>query len=353
MEYVVALLKNKNKLILLPIDAIKDGKVSEKDIIELRCIGCGEKAHVYHSKLGDLSFRCEKHNNDCSELQKEDNDDNKYILKKKKIYSDTYTCIDLLLYGSDRAPKENKVIEMPPIEFPGDEGQDDNPQKQDKNEDDFGNDGIEKKELTPEELEKINKLIKKIDPNTPEGAEQLEELFRYEFKIKNIKTMSPLFKAIKEIGYGFDMGDGRTARDVVLDEYSLRKIRRTGFEGSKIALLVRLKPEEIAYLKKTKVIRESKYEPIEYVYLKDAFSSDIENAIIFKVKCQNPKQNIYFKNKVMGSKKDNIKKDSKPYIVIFSFWEKVQNSFMAVYSANITFRQYAFFSDVNIGAVDE
>ena len=353
MEYVVALLKNENKPILLPIDAIKDGKVSEKDIVELRCIGCGEKAHVYHSKLGELSFRCEKHIDDCSELKKDDNDDYKYILKKKKIYSDTYTCIDLLLYGSDRAPKENKEIETPTTELPGEDKKESNPENQENGEDVLGNDEVEKKELTPEEFDKINKLIEEIDPNTPEGAEQLEELFRYEFKIKNIKTMSPLFKAIKEIGYGFDMGDGRTARDVVLDEYSLRKIRRTGFEGSRIALLVRLKPEEIAYLKRAKVIRESKYEPIEYVYLKDAFSSDIEDAIIFKVKCQNPKQNIYFKNKVMGSKKDNIKKDPKQYIVIFSFWEKVQNSFMAVYSANITFRQYAFFSDVNIGTVDE
>lgn len=353
MDYVVALLKNKNKAIILSIDAIKDGKVSEKDIVELRCIGCGEKAHVYHSKLGELSFRCEKHKNDCSELKKADNDDYKYILKKKKIYSDTYTCIDLLLYGNDRAPKEKTIIETSPIELSGEENQNINLDNKGNNANDLGDYETERKELTPEELERINKLIEKIDPNTPEGAEQLEELFTYEFKTKNIKTMSPLFKAIKEIGYNFDMGDGRTARDVVLDEFSLRKIRRTGFEGSKIAILKRPDPNELNYLRKTKVITESKYEPLEYVYLKDAFSSDIEDAVIFKIKCQNPKQNIYFKNKVMGSKKDNIKKDPKQYIVIFSFWEKIPNSFMAVYSADITFRQYAFFSDINIGVIDE
>lgn len=352
MEYAICLLKNKEKPILISIDVIKDGKISEKDIIELRCIGCGEKAHVYHSKLGDFSFRCEKHKEDCSEFKKEENDDNKYILKKKRIYSDTYTCLDLLLYGSDRAPKETNEKNIPPIELPGTDDQNDDSNTQEPNVNDLG-DIKEKKELTPEELEQINKLIESIDPNTPEGAEQLEELFRYEFKTKNIKTMSPLFKAIKEIGYGFNMGDGRTAGDVVLDEYSLRRIRRIGFEGSKIALLVRLKPEELAYLKRVKVIRESKYDPMEYVYLRDAFSSDIEDAIIFKVKCQNPKQNIYFKNKVMGSKKDNIKKDSRPFIVIFSFWKKIANSYMAVYSADITFRQYAFFSDIKIGEVDK
>ena len=171
MEYAIALLKNKNKPILLSIDAIKDGEISEKDLIELRCIGCGEKAHVYHSKLGEFSFRCEKHKEDCSELNKDENDDYKYILKKKRIYSDTYTCLDLLLYGSDRAPKEENKIDVPPIVLPKIDNQDDSENNQEPNEDDLGN-AIEKKELTPDELEQINKLIESIDPNTPEGAEQ-------------------------------------------------------------------------------------------------------------------------------------------------------------------------------------
>ena len=296
---------------ILTIEELQSGMISEQSLGRLECPCCHKVAHVYHSINGVMAFRAKQHDPECNILLEEDEDE-KYKVRRIRIYTDVTLNNDLILYGNDRAPYK---------------------------------------------LSAMDEAISKIDPKlamnkyTPDEAERYEEAYQYEFRVKNIESTSSLFKEIKANGYGYNMGDGRIAADLLLDEGALYTFRRSRFTGLKIALLTRCNGDDLKYLNSIG-LGNLPGKPIEYVFLKDAYVTDIKNAVIFKVKAKNIEQNNYFKTLIMGSKKDPIKpRDKRNYIVIYTFWTPVPNDFIRVYTADITFRQYALVDDIKIGEV--
>lgn len=331
MDEVFALLNGGTDVFVLDIEMVRQGRVLEKDIEKMWCIECEAPAHIYHHESGYISFRAIPHKPGCYTQTKEGDQDEKLLVKTKTIYTDTTLYKDLILYGNDRAP-------APPKPEPGD----------DDGGDEKRNDVIEQTEGEDENLVEGNEPLM-FDPDQ---FEKQEIALRYKFNIKKISCIKTLFREIQAVGYSFDMGDGLTAGDLVLDEFALHEVRRTGFSGERIIIAKRCSPEDINYLRHIGLLLPGQHS-MDYVFLRDAFSTKVENAIFFKVKCKNALQNSHFKDLVMGSKKDSKKKDSRKYIVIYSFFKREANDYNQVYSADITFRQYGFFNDIRIGGKND
>ena len=330
MEEVYALIKGENKPCVLNIESVRSGAVLEKDIEKMWCINCGAPAHIYHHESGYISFRSMPHKNGCPTQTKEWEQDEKLLVKQKTIYTDMFFNKDLILYGNDRAP-----IVKPGIGFSDDEEKGEN-----------NNSPEDNIEENPSAVVPGDNDLMMYDPDQ---LEKKELAIWYKFGIKKLSCVKSLFREIKSVGYSFNMGDGMTAADYVLDNIALHEVRRTGIGRKEvIAITKRCAPEYMAYLRKIGLLSPGKHN-LDYTILKDAYSTKIENAIFFKVKCKNQAQNEHFKNLVMGSKKNSINKDNRKFIVIYSFFEQESNDYNQVYVAEITFRQYGLFSNVDIG----
>ena len=330
MEYVYAQIKGEAEPCFLNIETIRQGKVLEKDIIKMWCTNCGAPAHVYHHESGLVSFRSIPHRDGCPTQSKEWEQDERLLVKQKRIYTDTVLNRELILYGNDRAPVVN-----PDIDYSDDEEK--------------GEDGNSVEGNTEENPGAIVPGDNNLIMYDPDQLEKRELAIWYRFKTKILSCIKSLFREIMSVGYSFNMGDGKTAADYVLDNIALHEVRRTGI-GKKevIAIAKRCAPEDMAYLRKIGLLSPGKHN-LDYIILKDAYSTNIENAIFFKVKCKNQAQNEHFKNLIMGSKKNSINKDNRKFIVIYSFFEQEPNDYNQVYVAEITLRQYGLFSNVDIG----
>lgn len=345
MELVIAKIRGYEELKEITIEDVKSGRISEEDIVMMWCSYCGLVAHIYHYPNGTLAFRCKKHRKDCSSQKEDELENERLILKKKKIYTNTTLNNDLILYGNDRAPNIKVHLDT-------DEPEDDIKNEEENNIDLNGADINVKESTSEEKTENAEDIISNQQTNellsTPDDEIKKEEAYYYEFGEKNIACTSSLFKEIKAHGHEFNMGDGRTAADLLLDDIALHTIRRQGFEGIKIALLTRPNKDDIEFLKKNNLYYLGG--GLDYTILKDAYSTNPENTLYFKVRCKNIEQNEYFKNLVMGSKlESSIKKDERKYIVIYAVWKRIVNDFVSLYMADITFRQYAFVKDITIG----
>lgn len=323
------------------IDAFASGQLQEDKVEEITCTGCGNKAHIYHfDKDGSMSFRCKKHKKGCPTQAKEEQHDEKLIVKKKKIYKDITLNNDLILYGNDRAPSKPKEPTPGP-----DEGDNADIDVNTAN-------GIE----TPQTSEQPNDCIEGSDmpsneqftETTPDKLFEYETAHYYEFGIKNIASTKSLIYEIKAKGLQFNMGDGRVAADLLLNDIQLHTVRKTGFSGLKIAITTRLTKTDIKFLKEHNLYPEGKDD--EWTIVKDAYSEDPENTIYFKIKCKNNEQNKYLKYLISGKVDDpRIRRDARKYLIVYTFWEREVNDFVSIYKAEITYRQYAFFDDIKIG----
>lgn len=332
MDEVYATLKGESKPCILNIEAVRLGEVSEKDILETWCMDCGAPAHIYHYEDGQMSFRSIPHKSGCPTQTKEGRQDEKLLVKKINIYTDTILNKALILHGNDRAPSPVK-----PLPGPGDESG----EKE--------NNGVESQDDSNGPLPANGDRDDDILMFDPDQLEKREMAIWYKFGIKTLSCIKSLFRGIKRVGYSFNMGDGLTAADYVLDDIALHTVRKTGFNGTKIAILKRCSPEDMRYLIKIGLLSHGK-QNMDYIFLKDAYSTRIENAILFKIRCKNPEQNDHFKNLIMGSKKDSLKRDSRKYVVVFSFFKRIPNDYNQVYIADITYRQYGLFGNIEIGS---
>lgn len=340
MDYVNAINKGYESVTKLYIESIRTGKISEQDIYKMWCPYCGATAHIYHYTNGTMSFRCKNHRGGCLSQLEDEQENERLIVKKVKIYNNTTLNNELILYGNDRAPAI-KPVDRPDEEEPRDD-------EDISTEENFDNTSSKDNDIN--ELNGAPNVPTNLDDiiSTPDEEERKEEAYYYEFGEKNIACTSSLFKEIKAHGHEFNMGDGRTAGDLLLDDIALHKIRREGFEGIKIALLTRPNKDDIKFLKDNGLYNLGG--GIEYAILRDAYSTNPEDALFFKVKCKNVEQNDYFKDLVMGNKRDaNVVKDPRQYIVIYAIWTRVANNYVSLYTSDITYRQYAFVKDIKIG----
>ena len=335
MDKVYAKIKGSSTTFVLEIEQIRNGSVLEQDIEEMWCIDCGAPAHIYHHENGHISFRSIPHKKGCYTQTVEGEQDEKLLVKAKRIYIDTEINRDLILYGNDREP----CPEPPSID------PDDDSSKEKNHDSDAGD-----QEPAGESLF-CDPDFNPVNYN-PDDLEKRDTAYYYRFGIKRISCIKTLFNEIRAKGFGFDMGDGHSAGNLVLDNVALKTIRRTGFAGEKIVILRRCGPGEITYARKIGLLSGSGTS-LDYVVLKDAFSLKPENMIFFLLKCKNQKQNEYFKDLIMGSSKKFVNKDGRKYIVVYSFFKAIPNDYNQVYKADITFRQYGLFNDVSIGDRDD
>lgn len=343
MEEITAKRRGYKKPELINIEEIRSGKINESEIEKMWCSFCGALGHIYHyTKDGTIFFRCTKHHDGCESQSEDEKENDRLIVKKKKIYTNTTLNNDLILFGKDRAPIIK--IKNEPKDDDGDgekEGDGDNNIPPEINPGKEPDDTTNNPTPTPED--EPGEIL-----STPDEEERKEEAFYYEFGEKNISCTSLLFKEIQAVGYSFNMGDGRTAGDLLLDDIALHKIRREGFRGLKIALLTRPSKEDVEFLKKNKLYYTEGN--LEHLFLKDAFATNPEDTIFFDIKCQNKEQDRFFKTLVMGSKYNtDVQKDRRKYIVVYSMFERIPNEFVSIYRAEITFRQYAFTNNITIG----
>ena len=278
---------NPERKIISAKDDILTGKYAEDDIIELRCFYCKELAQLVHDPKRILHFRAE-HPDNCPCV----NDGREH--KIYKITDDTIADdVENIVNFQDNAPREPFV---PPL----------------------GGDGPEKGNgiIPPNDIDDIDRVI--------------------QHGVRYIHTVRGLYNLIRERGPDADLGNGKTGRDLLLDDRALLDVRwNKDLRGIRIAIATRVNPKTLSHEINI---------PLGYVLFKDRFSENEPDTVYFLVKLRHEEQNKEFRNKVMGTKDDPTIRDPHKDILLLAKWTKIPNDYYLVVSGEINSRCYSFFN---------
>ncbi len=270
----------------MPVDIKRDilfGRIDEKDISDMRCPLCGAPAHIVHDTAREWHFRA-RHEPDC-DIVKDGREHKVHKVNEKTIIDD----LDNILYHRDLAPT------ITPGPKPGV---------------DPGADPHE----NPADIDDIDTVIK--------------------YGTRYIRSVGGIYSYILANGLDADIGDGMTGRDLFLTARELREVRRNGMNGKKVAITKR-------FFQKT--LKHPLHVPSGFTCLRDAFATDIENAVFFLVKLSREDQNHVFRDKIMGNPDNPNAKDIHRNILLLGNWRVSPNDFYHVFiSDDINSRCYKF-----------
>ena len=132
---------------------------------------------------------------------------------------------------------------------------------------------------------------------------------------------------------------------IFLRRSTLRKFKEDWGSAEKLVVTRRCIPSKLAHEIQV---------PKGYIVLRDAYSSDDEEAIYFIVKVVHPAYNKKFKEKLFGREPQKgeetllgtatrrVGKDPHKNIVVFARWKKMKHSHYRVFKAELNSRMYAF-----------
>lgn len=257
----------------VPIEMERDilsGAIKMNELSDLRCPICDAQAQLARYTTRKWHFRA-AHEPTCDIV----NDGQKH--KAHRINEDTLIdTVDTILNYTDHAPSSSE--KKPPKPVGEDE---DDPTK------------------TDDDTDEIDTVVK--------------------YGIRRIHSLSGIIDYIKKNGLDADIGGGLTGRDLLLYSRELRKVRKEGMNGFKIAITKRASPNGFC-------------NPIElpdgYTLLRDAFATDRENAVLFLVKLSRNDQNEEFQKRIFAKNE----KDS--YIFILGNWEEYPHDYYDIYKSS-------------------
>lgn len=164
-------------------------------------------------------------------------------------------------------------------------------------------------------------------------AEKPFELFRSGSKI--LRSVTSIYNYIKSISLGdlIDIESGLTVSDFILDERTIYKCRKNGFDDEvRLVVATRTAPSRL-----TNPPRKD-----GYILLRDAFSRNDNEAIYFLVKLNEASQFKKFKELLFGTVNHPEKKSSKKHIVLLANWKRISDTAYHVYYADLNAKSYAF-----------
>ena len=149
----------------------------------------------------------------------------------------------------------------------------------------------------------------------------------------------------KRGGSYIDDFSAREVDSIFLRRDTLHDLKKNWGCPEKLVVAKRCLPDKLEY--KIPV-------PKGYVLLRDAYSTDDEDAIYFLVRMKHPEHDKIFKEKLFGKKPDEesslsmggktkrVGKDPHKHIAIFAQWRRVKHSHYRVYRAELNSHMVAF-----------
>lgn len=274
----------KGKKMVVDIDHhILSGQIDEKDISDMRCPLCDAPAHLVHDNTRKWHFRA-CHEPDC-DIVKDGREHKAHMVNANTIIDDT----DTILHYRDHAPT------ISPAPGPG------------------VNPGAD-------------------HHNDLDDIDQVDTVIKYGTRM--IHAVGGIYKYVLENGLDADLGNGMTGRDLFLTARELRSVRRNGLSGIKIAIAKRFSPGSL---------KPPFFVPKDYICLRDAFATNINDAVLFLVKLAHQGQNELFHDKIIGKHDNPDIKDKHQYILLLGKWQEYQDNFYNVFiSEEINSRCYKF-----------
>ena len=180
-------------------------------------------------------------------------------------------------------------------------------------------------------------------PNDPQSDDNDDDYRLVPDGLLYIRSASGMYRALAE-KQGHDYIDDVTDQEVnsiFLCRETLRRFKSNWGDAAKLVVTKRCDPKKL----KAKIPC-----PNRYVILRDAYSTDDEDAIYFIVRMAHPDHDRVFKDRLFGhtqinddgTKVNGIGRDKHRNIVIFAKWRKIKHTHYRVYMAELNSRSVAY-----------